>query len=260
MSSTQQHRILRQVLQLEGCNRASAQPLGEALQGLYLSRLLPVIEAACDALAAPGELLRIDKLELDLGALPWAHAAELPATAAERLATALPSRLAQAAQATPAHQSAAELLGHFACTGTLPWWADPTDRQALAKAFDLLLAAPAAGCAAWPAGAMPGAGCCRPWATGRPRAVSARPPALTPVWMPGWINCCGACTPIGQRWLAHAWPVWQQPCRLPAGRPALPPTRLPLPPAGRRLRPWRRTTRRSTQPQAPTLSPWRGCA
>lgn len=144
MIRTQQHRILRQVLQLEGCNRASAQPLGEALQGLYLSRLLPVIEAACDALAAPGELLRIDKLELDLGALPWAHAAELPATAAERLATALPSRLAQAAQATPAHQSAAELLGHFACTGTLPWWADPADRQALAKAFDLLLAAPAA--------------------------------------------------------------------------------------------------------------------
>ena len=144
MASTQQHRILRQVLQLEGCSRDSAQPLSDALQGLYLTRLLPVIEAACDALAVPGELLRIDKLEINLGALPWAVAAELPATAAERLTVALPSRLAQAAQAVPAHQSAAELLGHFACTGTLPWWADPADRQALAKAFDLLLGAPVA--------------------------------------------------------------------------------------------------------------------
>ena len=144
MASAQQHRILRQVLQLEGCSRQDAQPLGDALQGLYLTRLLPVIEAACDALAAPGELLRIDKLEIDLGALPWAVAAELTATAAERLSVALPSRLAQAAQATPAHQSAAELLGHFACTGTLLWWADATDRRALAKAFEQLLAAPAA--------------------------------------------------------------------------------------------------------------------
>ena len=144
MVSAQQHRILRQVLQLDGCSRDSAQPLGDALHALYLARLLPVIEAACDALAAPGELLRIDKLEIDLGALPWAATADLPAVAAERLAAALPSRLAQAAQATPAQQSAAELLGHFACTGTLPWWADAADRQALAKAFEQVLAAPGA--------------------------------------------------------------------------------------------------------------------
>ena len=144
MASVQQHRIQRQVLEVSGCSRDNAQTLGQALRQLYLARLLPEIEAACDALAAPGELLRIDKLEIDLGALPWSSPEALRDTATERLAVALQSSLAQAAQATPAHQSAAELLAHFACTGTLPWWADMGDRLALSKAFDQLLAAPAA--------------------------------------------------------------------------------------------------------------------
>ena len=64
------HRIQRLVLAAQVSDRRHAQPFSQALRELLEPRLLPVIEAACDALAGPNQLLRIDRLEIDLGSLP----------------------------------------------------------------------------------------------------------------------------------------------------------------------------------------------
>ena len=141
------HRIQRLVLAVHAIEREQVEPFSRALRELLEPCLLPVIEAACDALAGPNELLRIDRLEIDLGRLPGGPEAHTPDDfanlARQRLAALLPSGLAQAASAQPAHDNAAELLLHFAGTGTLPWWVDATAPALLNDAMARLLASPA---------------------------------------------------------------------------------------------------------------------
>ena len=141
------HRIQRLVLAAHATEREQAQSFSQALRELLEPRLLPVIEAACDALAGPNELLRIDRIEIDLGRLPgglgWPGANpsdDFANLASQRLAELLPAVLAQAASAQPAHDNAAELLLHFAGTGTLPWWADATAPALLNDSMAKLLA------------------------------------------------------------------------------------------------------------------------
>jgi hypothetical protein len=66
----QQHKIMRQVLEVRGGSRDAAQHLQTELRDAYRQRLLPLIEAICSELSAPGRIDRVDRLEIDLGELP----------------------------------------------------------------------------------------------------------------------------------------------------------------------------------------------
>ena len=61
----QQHKIMRQVLEVRGCSRDAAQHVQSELRDAYRERLLPLIEAICSELSAPGRIDRVDRLEID---------------------------------------------------------------------------------------------------------------------------------------------------------------------------------------------------
>jgi hypothetical protein len=145
------HRIKRQVIELHVAESA-ARPVQEEISRLYHERIVPLIDQCCTALSAPGLLDRIDRLELDLGAIDAQH---LEADLLDHLHTALPAALAAEIEAqrrangtrqqdpqTTAHLA---LLTCFVETGTLPWWADLRQPQPVAEAIaQLLQVAPAA--------------------------------------------------------------------------------------------------------------------
>ena len=123
--AAQQHKIMRQVLELHGCAPDAALRLQSALRDNYYQRLLPLIEAACSALGSPGRVDRIDRLEIDLGPLPLAR---LDAAMGEQLEARLSHHLAAAIRGAPPCDAGLELFSHFIHTGCLPWWADSDDR------------------------------------------------------------------------------------------------------------------------------------
>lgn len=135
-----QHRILRQVIELDACPPGTDAALRAQLGALVQRHLMPVIERACDALDAPGRLLRAERLTLDLGDLPLAADSLRPADEdwgrqlAERLEACLQPALAEALQPADARQAGLELLAQFIASGSVPWWADLADRALLATA------------------------------------------------------------------------------------------------------------------------------
>ena len=93
----QQHKIMRQVLEVRGCSRDAAQHVQSELRDAYRERLLPLIEAICSELSAPGRIDRVDRLEIDLGELPLET---FEAALADSFAPAFRSRLGAAARET----------------------------------------------------------------------------------------------------------------------------------------------------------------
>ncbi|MBL8424267.1 MAG: hypothetical protein JNK06_12365, partial [Candidatus Accumulibacter phosphatis] len=132
----QQHKIMRQVLEVRGCSRDAAQHLQAELRNAYRERLLPLIEAICSELSAPGRIDRVDRLEIDLGELPLET---FEAALADSFAPAFRSRLADAIDDAPESDADQELFDHFIRTGTVPWWADVADRDLLPAALERLL-------------------------------------------------------------------------------------------------------------------------
>jgi hypothetical protein len=132
----QQHKIMRQVLEVHGCSRDAAQLLQSQLRDAYRERLLPLIEAICSELSAPGRIDRVDRLEIDLGELPLEA---FEAAFADSFAPAFRSRLADAIDDAPESDADLELFEHFIRTGTVPWWADVADRNLLPAAVARLL-------------------------------------------------------------------------------------------------------------------------
>ena len=147
----QQHRILRQVIELQGCPRDEAAALQSAALRLFQRDWLPVIERLCSAMGDPQRVQRIDRLEIDLGPLPvqWLRDATAPPApgrtdpTAPRVEAALAPRLAEALQTAPEVHTDQELLAWALDGGVLPWWADPADRQAVQRAAEALLQGPA---------------------------------------------------------------------------------------------------------------------
>ncbi|MBK7676134.1 MAG: hypothetical protein IPJ27_16055 [Candidatus Accumulibacter sp.] len=132
----QQHKIMRQVLEVRGCSRDAAQHLQAELRDAYRERLLPLIEAICSELSAPGCIDRVDRLEIDLGELPL----ETFETAlADSFAPTFRSRLADAIDDAPESDADLELVDFFIRSGTIPWWADASDRNLLPAAVARLL-------------------------------------------------------------------------------------------------------------------------
>jgi hypothetical protein len=117
---------------------------------LIRNRVTELLERLFDSAAGPDETRRIDRLELDLGALdPGALEEQLPL----RIETALPAALARAgtasaavpSQATRSSRSPARpdgaadpllLISQFARTGGVPWWSDSRRQRLIDEAVD----------------------------------------------------------------------------------------------------------------------------
>ncbi len=141
--SEQRHSIKRQVIALTVRDATHADRLHAEVSRIYRQRIVPLIDRYCAELSAPDQLDRIERLELDLGAIDERHLeAELIARVSAALRPALAAQIA--AQATSGRSSRAdawlELLALFARTGSLPWWADAATPQLLENGLRYLLA------------------------------------------------------------------------------------------------------------------------
>lgn len=161
MAPGSRHRILRQVVELNGCRREEAAALQAAAARLTQRDWWPLMDSVCASLADAGRVLRIDRLEVDLGSLTaavWlaeagtsasdtaarAEAGQAGAALALQFERSFTAQLAVALQQAAEVQTDAELLATFLASGALPWWADGSDRQAVQRAASAQRRQPAA--------------------------------------------------------------------------------------------------------------------
>ena len=133
----QQHRVLRQVIELAGCPLGTAREAQSLMRDHFRRELLPAIERIFDEMAPTDRLHRIDRMVIDLGVLPPDGA---PTVLTERLNTALAPQLAVALQQGGAVESDLELFTYLVQTGSLPWWAERSVRDLPARTVQRLLA------------------------------------------------------------------------------------------------------------------------
>src|SRR5690349_8545874 len=90
------HSIRRQVIEVKVPDQATAHRVAPLVSALVRDRLTPQLERLFDSIARPDEVIRIDRLELDLGRLSLP---DLGDQIAERLAATLPAALRRASAA-----------------------------------------------------------------------------------------------------------------------------------------------------------------
>lgn len=141
------HRIKRQIMDLQLARRALAPIIQDQASRVHKHRLLPLIDRICTNASPPGQIDRIQRIELDLGEI---SASELEDELVTRLSRALTEALqreitrnqrrSRASGGPPiAIQSALELFAVFARTGQVPWWADGRQAGLLASNLTKLL-------------------------------------------------------------------------------------------------------------------------
>lgn len=136
--AAQQHKIMRQVLELHGCAPDDAPRLQSELRETYYRRLVPLIDKVCSDLGSPGRVERIETLEVDLGEVALD---ELEGALAGRFEAAFSRALAGAIGAgAPRGDAELEAFASFIRTGSVPWWADLSDRDLLEAGLQSLLA------------------------------------------------------------------------------------------------------------------------
>jgi hypothetical protein len=128
MTRPNRHRIQRQILELTVETAAECPAVHQALARPFWARAVSELEQVFDRAAGPDELLRLDRLELDLGAI---GGGEWPSEFRRRLVAELTRALAQF---KPAAEPASEGPGNrrpaeswrgflfFLLHGRLPWW------------------------------------------------------------------------------------------------------------------------------------------
>lgn len=133
------HRIKRITLELTVGDEPLARSLLARDRGTLADRLAAPIDRVCATLGGSARVDRIDRVELDLGALPFEDLdAELPRRLESALHAALLKILGDGRPAS-ATDPAIDLLEIFARTGNLPWTADPTREEPVAAALRLAL-------------------------------------------------------------------------------------------------------------------------
>ncbi|HEX8113777.1 MAG TPA: contractile injection system tape measure protein, partial [Kofleriaceae bacterium] len=65
-----EHRINHLEVELHGASVPVARAVSERLGQIHGRRVVPVLDRVCEELAAGEELVRLDRLEVDLGTLP----------------------------------------------------------------------------------------------------------------------------------------------------------------------------------------------
>lgn len=138
----QKHIIHRQVIEVEVPSVEGAWTLQNRISDTYKYNLLHVLEEIFDSIAPPGEVLRIDRLEIDLGNMKAESLEEeIAAKIREKLSEKL-VKIRQEAEGNsgaadaeeqvsfrkrPAVYSATDFLIHFLRTGNVPWWHDRSE-------------------------------------------------------------------------------------------------------------------------------------
>ncbi|MGE0665172.1 MAG: contractile injection system tape measure protein [Sphingomonadales bacterium] len=132
------HRIGRVVFDIEAPDDAAASAFGDAVRARFDAVIAPALEAALDSIDRPGALVRLGRIEIDLGVLrgPPADITGLTRHLAEGIASALERSVAHQTAPEPTRDDAAELIA-FLETGEMPW---PGPGGALAALADALLA------------------------------------------------------------------------------------------------------------------------
>lgn len=119
------HRINRAELELDVSGVELAEALIQRVSELHERAIAPLLDRVCSELSGPGQIDRIDRLELDLGRVDLD---DFDQDLLRKLEAALRSALSDAlrVQAPRAPIDAArELIETFAWTCNLPWWAEP---------------------------------------------------------------------------------------------------------------------------------------
>jgi hypothetical protein len=145
------HRINRAEIELEVGDVALAEQLIERVSLLRDRRIAPLLDRVCTELAGPEwpgagqvgqveRVWRIDRLELELGAIAVEDFEDDFLRKLEAaLRAALGKQLAERGGAGPAENDAIELLDVFARTGNVPWWADRSEPELVARHVRALL-------------------------------------------------------------------------------------------------------------------------
>lgn len=137
------HIIKRQVFELRGLRQEDAQQVQQQVARLAQDHIVPLLDAHLSALSPNGSVLRLEKLELNLGTIPFdewesellrlldlkltnelARLAPLP----EQRTASQPGSQNAPQAARPSPPTYREVLHYFVGTGSLPWWADPAAR------------------------------------------------------------------------------------------------------------------------------------
>ena len=160
------HRILQQTFDLQLQNRGMAWPLQQQLAALYSNRLKDEMERQFTRLSSGAVTHRIDRLEVDLGALSFG---EFESQFLDRFNQRLPQALAEAMTALSELQvetgaaafcppfegysaqqrtqtdcmlsksdEALEMLRHFLVSGHLPWWSEQVDMDSFIEGVEQL--------------------------------------------------------------------------------------------------------------------------
>ena len=129
------HLVARQTVEIVAADRAEAEVFSHRTSRAA-DRLAEAVERGLDAIEAAGLDLRIDRLELDLGPCDPARWED---ALTDGIRGALAARVAEAVERGEAvyrHPAVAArlLLGEFARSGRLPWWATAVDTPASAVA------------------------------------------------------------------------------------------------------------------------------
>ena len=147
MADSHSHIIKRQILELHGLRQEDAHDMQERMRRLYYSHLLPIIDRHLSRLSPNGQTFRIEKLELDLGAIDALDfdselLRELERQLQAQLGRLTPPEEAPAAAPRPPEAPGArhrELFQYFVETGSLPWWANPQSDNPVVESLDYLL-------------------------------------------------------------------------------------------------------------------------
>jgi hypothetical protein len=134
------HSVGKQRIDVRVAGEAQAHALLERVGALNRERLLPAIERVFDEFDRPGEVIRIDRLELDLGHIAEGRLGEVEARLTEALRRALRRSVGSGAFASaegqarvgPARVALAEAFGHYLDAGAWPYRSvlDPATRPA----------------------------------------------------------------------------------------------------------------------------------
>jgi Contractile injection system tape measure protein len=135
MTRPNRHRIRRQLVELAIGAAAQGPAAQQELARPFWDRAIPELEQVFDRAAGPDELLRLDRLELDLGAI---GGADWPAEFRRKLIVELTRSLAQftavseideGERGDPRPAEAWRQFLFFLAHGRLPWWAAALRRR-----------------------------------------------------------------------------------------------------------------------------------